>query len=402
MTTESIAFDPVALGRDEDPYDTFRRLREHGPVWRADGGFVVVVGYSAAQKLLRDRRFVSGPIAEIFRASLPPGAARDEMTHRINFLDPPDHPRVRGLVNLAFTPRRVEALREPMESLAGELIDPLARRIEDGEHADILSGLSHPFPSLVISEMLGVPVADRNDLSRWTEAVTPLLGLQTSEEDRSAAVAASEHFTAYVRELVAERRRNPGEDLVTALCQARDDTGSLSEPELLSLIMTLYSAGHRTTRDLFTNGLFALLGDEKQRAAFLAAPLLDLTVQEFLRFATPTLFVVRIAAESTEFEGVSIDPATPVLVLLAAANRDPERYRDPDRFDITRDEGRPLSFAIGPHVCLGQQLARTEAEVMLGAVTKRLDLPRLRIAEPTPRWNQTGTFRGLDALRVSY
>lgn len=402
MTAENIAFDPVALGRDEDPYDTFRRLREHGPIWRSDGGFVVVVGYSAAQKLLRDRRFVSGPIADIFRASLPPGAARDEMTHRINFLDPPDHPRVRGLVNLAFTPRRIEALREPMTRLADELIDPLARRIEDGEHADILSGLSHPFPSLVISEMLGVPVADRDQLSRWTEAVTPLLGLGISDEDRGAAVAASEHFTAYVRELVAERRSSPGDDVVTALCQARDDTGNLSEPELLSLIMTLYSAGHRTTRDLFTNGLFTLLDDEKQRAAFLAAPLLDLTVQEFLRFATPTLFVVRIAAEPVELEGLIIGPSTPVLVLLGAANRDPERYRDPDRFDITRDEGRPLSFAIGPHVCLGQQLARTEAEVMLDAVTKRLDLRRLRIAEPAPRWNQTGTFRGLDALRVCY
>jgi pimeloyl-[acyl-carrier protein] synthase len=166
--------------------------------------------------------------------------------------------------------------------------------------------------------------------------------------------------------------------------------------------MTLYSAGHRTTRDLFTNGLFTLLGDDKQRAAFLAAPQLDLTVQEFLRFAAPTLFIVRVAEESLELDSVATDPTTPVLVLLGAANRDPERYTDPDHFDIARDDGRPLSFAIGPHACLGQQLARTEAEIMLDAIATQLDLSRLQIAAPAPRWTQTGTFRGLDALRVCY
>ena len=402
MTTQTIDFDPTALGRDSDPYDAFRKLRKHGPVWCSNGGFVVVVGYAVAQKVLRDRRFLSGPIADVFRASLPPGAARDEMSHRINFLDPPDHPRVRGLVNLAFTPRRIEALREPMTRLADELIEPLAKRVDAGGHADILRGLSSPFPSLVISEMLGVPVADRGKLSRWTEAVTPLLGLQISDEDRNSAVAASEGFSAYVRDLVAERRHNPGDDLVTALSQAHDGGGGLSEPELLSLIMTLYSAGHRTTRDLFTNGLFTLLGDSKQRAGFLDAPRIDLAVQEFLRFAPPTLFVVRIAAERVELEGVAMDPTMPVLVMLGAANRDPERFTDPERFDIARDEGRPLSFAIGPHACLGQQLARAEAEIMVDAVARRLDLRRLRIAEPAPRWTQTGTFRGLDTLRVSY
>jgi len=402
MSAQSIDFDPGALSSDTDPYDTFRRLRERGPIWRSDSGFVVVVGYAAAQEVLRDRRFLSGPIADIFRASLPPGAARNEMAHRINFLDPPDHPRVRGLVNMAFTPRRIEVMREPMARLAAELIEPLARCVENGERADVLSGFSHPFPSLVISEMLGVPVADRDQLSRWTEAVTPLLGLQTTEEDRAAAIAASENFTNYVRKLVAERRRHPGDDLVTDLCQARTDGAGLSEPELLSLIMTLYSAGHRTTRDLFTNGLYTLLGDDKQRAAFVAAPHLDLTVQEFLRFATPTLFVVRVAGESVEIGGIAMDPMTPVLVMLGAANRDPDRYTDPDCFDIARDEDRPLSFAIGPHVCLGQQLARTEAEIMLDVIASRLDLGRLKIADPAPRWTQTGTFRGLDALPIRY
>ena len=334
--------------------------------------------------------------------SLPPGAARDEMGYRINFLDPPDHPRVRGLVNVAFTPRRIEAMREPMTRMARELIEPLAKCVDEGGQADVLSGLSHLFPSLVISEMLGVPTADRDQLSQWTQAVTPLLALQVSDEDREAAVAASACFTDYVRQLVAERRQSPGDDLVSALIQARDDDGGLSEPELLSLIMTLYSAGHRTTRDLFTNGLFTLLGDDTQRARFVAAPQLNLAVQEFLRFAPPTLFVVRVAGESLDLGGVSIGPNSPVLVLLGAANRDPEHFTDPDRFDISRDEGRPLSFAIGPHVCLGQQLARAEAEIMLDVFAKHLDLKRLRIAEPTPQWNQTGTFRGLDALRVCY
>jgi cytochrome P450 len=168
---------------------------------------------------------------------------------------------------------------------------------------------------------------------------------------------------------------------------------------VLSLVVTLYSAGHRTTRDLFTNGLFSLLQHPEQYAALVDDPsLVPGAVNEFLRFETPTLYVVRVPIFDVEIAGSPVPAFTPTLVILAAANRDPARFTDPDRFDIHRQEGAPLSFAAGPHHCLGAALARMEAEVMLTAITKRW--PRLALAEPRPKWWSSGPFRGLDQLTV--
>ena len=393
------SFEPASLLEIDDPYPVFAALRDAAPVLPLTNGFVAVTGYEAADAVFRDHHFTSGLIAERYRQALPPGAARDELSHRINFLDPPDHPRVRGLVSRAFTPGRVRDLRPWVEGEAQRLLDELDARGRDGTPVDIRHGFAHLLPSFVISELLGVPLADRDRLTSWTEDVTPLLGVQVAPAAKARALEASEQFAAYASALLDERRREPGDDLLTAFVAVEDGHERLSREELLSLVVTLYSAGHRTTRDLFTNGLLTLLQHPDQYAAVAAEPSLAAgAVNEMLRFQTPTLYVARVAGEGASILGTDVPLWSPILLFLAAANRDPARFHDPDTFDIARDEGAPLSFAFGAHHCLGASLARMEAEVMLVAVTQRW--PQLTVADPPPAWWSSGPFRGVDHLFV--
>jgi cytochrome P450 len=394
---DASAFDPASLTGEADPYPLMKAVREHGPVVATRSGFTCVTGYAEADSALHDRRFASGPIGMRFRALLPPGAARDELEFRINFLDPPHHARVRGIVAKVFTPARVRALQPWVERRAEELLDALE---PSNGSVDLRAGFAHPLPSLVISEMLGVPPADRDRLTVWTEEVTPLLGVAITEQDRVRGIAASEAFAAYTRELIAQRRAVPTEDLLTAVVNAHDAGQRLSEPELMSLVVTLYSAGHRTTRDLMINGLYALARAPDQYAMLARGEVtVQQAVQELLRFATPTLYVARVPTEAVPLGGIEIRAYSPTLILLAAANRDPAKYTAPDQLDLRRDEAPPLSFAVGPHVCLGAALARMEAEVMLAAVVRRW--PTLSLAGPAPTWWGSGPFRGLDHLRVA-
>jgi len=407
-------FEPARLGEVDDPYPLFASLRSQGSSVLTASGFRCVVTFDAAEAVFRDARFQSGLIATRYREALPPGAARDELSYRINFLDPPDHPRVRGIVSRAFTPARVRDLRPWVEATAEDLLDDIESGLVDSADlvdsagplpptVDLRADFAHTLPSLVISEMLGVPVADREQLTGWTEAVTPLLGVQIPADLRQRALDASERFADYASDLVEQRRRSPGSDLLSAMVEEGPDGERLSREELLSLVVTLYSAGHRTTRDLFTNGLFTLLRHPDQYAAVAADPTLVAgAVGEFLRYETPTLYVARVPVADADIAGVPVPAFTPTLVMLAAANRDPARFIESERFDIRRDEGSSLSFAFGPHHCLGASLARMEAEVMLRAVTRRWPLLTLADGDrPAPRWWSSGPFRGLDHLWVA-
>ena len=377
----------------DDPYPVLAEVRRAGPVVRFTNGFWAVTGYDAAMEVFRQRAFASGPIAGRYVNALPPGAARDEMSHRINFLDPPDHPRVRGLVAKVFTPRRVADLMPWIAATAEHLLDDL-----DAPEFDLLGRFAHQLPSLVISEMLGVPSADRDQLTAWSDAVAPLLGIAMSDDDRERAIAAAENFHAYLSALLDERRRLPGDDLLSALLAAEENGERLQRVELLSLAATLYSAGHRTTRDLFSNGMSVLLSGDAFPLVVDGHWTAAAVVSEFLRYETPTLFVVRIPIEPTTVSGAAMGAGEPVLIFLAAANRDPAVFEDPDAFRPGRDGPPALSFAYGAHYCLGASLARGEAETMLTALTRRL--PALRLADRPLRWHQRGPFRGLDELRV--
>jgi len=396
------SFDPSQITELDDPYPVFDALRSAGPSLKTSSGLHVVTGYAAADETLRDKRFRTGPIAERFRQTLAPGAAQDELAHRINFLDEPDHSRVRSLIQRAFRPSRVLSMRPWVEQKAEELLDNIeARARETGAASfDIRADLAHSLPSLVISEMLGVPLTDRDQLTEWTEAVTPLLSLHVPSHQLAPALEASEHFAAYAAALIAKRRAAPGDDLLTAMLQVKDGSERLSREELLSLVVTLYSAGHRTTRDLFTNGLYILLQHAEMYQAIAKDPAqAPGAINEFLRFETPTLYVGRVPTEPVEIAGVPVPAYSLVIILLAAVNRDPQHFKDPNSFEIARDEGPPLSFAAGPHHCLGAALAWMEAEVMLIAVTRRW--PKLTLADPPPRWWSSGPFRGLTHLQVT-
>lgn len=395
MPSTTAHFSPSDIATTNDPYPLFAKQRADAPVAMSDG-FLLVTGYDAAMEVLRSSSFVTSPIAAMYRDRLPPGAAHDEMSHRINFLDPPDHPRVRGLVSTAFTPRRVTALRPWMEALASELIDGLS---PGDAPVDLLAEFAHQLPSLVISEMLGVPPADRERLTAFSDTTAVLLSVDQGGDHLDAAVDAAEEFHRYLEALLEERLQHPGDDLLSALLAAEEDGARLTHPELVSLAATLYSAGHRTTRDLFTNGMATLLrSPERYRAAVDGQWDPAAIVAEFLRYETPTIFIARIAAEHTTIADTDVPTGTPALIYLGAANRDPAVYDRPEEFLPGRDGPPPLSFAFGAHYCLGASLARSEAEVMLTAVTDAW--PDLLLAEAEVNWHQRGPFRGVDRLLV--
>jgi cytochrome P450 len=388
-------FDLTDLAVD-DPYPALAALRRRAPVARLTNGFWAITGYEAAMEVFRQRAFASGPIAGRYVESLPPGAARDEMSHRINFLDPPDHTRVRGLVSKAFTPRRVADLGPWMAATAERLLDEIGAESE----IDLLRRFAHQLPSLVISELLGVPSCDRDRLTAWSDAVAPLLGLSMTDAERARASAAAEEFHAYLGALLDERRRRPADDLLSGLLAAEENGERLRRVELLSLAATLYSAGHRTTRDLFTNGMSVLLHGDGFAHVVAGRWPMPAVVAEFLRYETPTLFVVRVPIEPTSVAGIAIGAHEPALIFLSAANRDPAVFEDPDAFRPGREGPPALSFAYGAHYCLGAALARSEAETMLAALARRW--PHLRLATGRPlRWHQRGPFRGLDELLVA-
>lgn len=390
-----VEFDPGSLATADDPHALLDDLRSEATVAEVAGGFVAVTGHAAVHDALRHPSCRSGPIGQLYLAALPPGAARDEMGHRINFLDAPDHHRVRTIVNSAFTPRRVAALRPWMTTTFDGILDGLAGRTT----VDLLADVAHELPSLVISELLGIPADDRSTLTAFSDRVSPLLGLSVTPEDKAAAIDAAEDFHRYLGERIEERRTAPAGDLLSALVTAEADGERLDHAELLSLAATLYSAGHRTTRDAFVNGMVRLLSTGHYAEVLDGRwPLADV-VAELLRLDTPTLYVARIPDAPVRLGGVDVPAGSPLLLFLSAANRDPEAYDEPLAFRPGRDGPPALSFAFGAHFCLGAALARSELEVMLSAVTARW--PELRLAAPDSiSWHLRGPFRGVDRLDV--
>lgn len=400
MSAPMTDFGPSDLARAADPYALLAELRRSGTVLRS-GGSWIVLGHAEAEAVLRSPDARSGFIADLYRSLLPPGAAREEMGHRINFLDPPDHGRVRSLVAKAFTPRRVLALAPYVTELCRSRLAALPAQ----EPVDLIAAFTHAVPSLVISELLGVPAADRDRLTAIADRVANLLGLAGLDPARrDDAVSAAEEMHATLRALLEARHRRPTDDLLSALLAAEEARQRLSESELLSLAATLYSAGHRTTRDLFSNGLAVLLEHPEAIRAVQDGSLPPVAVvEEFLRFETPTHYVARKLVAPLAVGGVEIPAGEPITVMLAAANRDPKAYDDADRFDPWRWRREPpppavLSFAFGPHFCLGASLARLEAQTML--TTLLTERPAVRLASDALRWRHTGLFRGLHELPV--
>jgi len=397
MTTRPITFDPLAPGFTADPYPLLRRLREEEPVHLSPRGYWVLTRYDDVAAVLGNSRlFGVGLTRERIKARYGSGAAFDYVSRRLSSYDPPDHARLRSLVTRAFTMRRVEAMRPRIQVIADELL----RRSDGMREMDVIAELAHPLPSLVICEMLGVPVADRPLFSAWTHAVQHLLAPAISAERLAAGEEAAGEFLGYVGALARERRRNPGDDLLSALVAAEESGDRLSEEELAATVVFLFSAGHSTTRDLVGNGLVALLRHRAQWQRLVDDPArVQDAVEESLRYDASVTMFSRRALQDTRLGNQSIAAGAQIFVSISAANRDPARFPDPDGFDLSRPDKSHLSFGGGIHYCLGASLARAEAGIIFRTLAARH--PRLELAQEVVEWRDALAFRGPVALPVS-
>ncbi|WP_044365620.1 cytochrome P450 family protein [Streptomyces natalensis] len=388
-----------------DPYPLLAALRERGPVQRIPTGngrtTWVVTGWEAARAALADAR-LSKDTARFFAdrpstRNLAPAVSRTMLA-----TDPPDHGRLRKLAMTAFTPAAVARLAPRIHEIAGELAEALAAGLAAHGTADLMEEFAVPLPIAVISELLGVPERDRAAVRRWSNT------LFAADAD-DVVDRASHELSAYMTELIAARRRDPGEDVLSGLIAARDEGDRLTEPELVSLAVLLVVAGHETTTHLIGNGMLALLRDDALRARLRAdLDLLPAAIEEFLRYDAPlTVATFRYATEPLELGGARIGAGDVVLVSPGAANRDPARFPAPDavRLDRGRSTGH-LSFGSGPHHCLGAPLARLEGRIAFEVLLTRF--PELRCAQGDGEegdgalvWRRTRLMRGLARLPVT-
>lgn len=371
-------FNPFAPSYRINPYRQLGRLQASDPVYRSDVLRAwLVTRYADCVEVLRDpvlfssdARNAGGELAEVIRARRESSPIGDVAT--VLSSDPPVHTRLRGLVNRAFTPRRVEAMRPHIEEVARQLLDEALRESEGS--FDVMTGLAQPLPVIVIAEMLGVSLDDRADFRRWSDAIartTDIIGgEETVREAREAAQALVEYFDAVVR----ERRSTPRDDLMSALVHAADEGDRLSHEELLAFAVLLLVAGNETTTNLIGNGLLALASEPEETQRLRDDPgLIASAVEELLRYDSPVQGVVRFATADTEVGGQPIARGESLLLMIGMANRDPDQFEEPDRLDLGREENRHLAFGLNVHYCLGAPLARLEAATAFAALLERFD-----------------------------
>ncbi|WP_329372563.1 cytochrome P450 [Streptomyces sp. NBC_00669] len=382
------------------PHESYRRWREtrevrqvrfSGPVPLAGW---VVTGHAACRAALVDPRLSKDGATEAFarHEGLPTGGPGGALTTHLLNSDPPRHTRLRRLVQQAFTQRRVAMLRPRIEARATALLDAL----DGSDEVDLIGRFALPLPLAVIFDLLGADPGDPRVLQVRGHTVTG------DEGDGEVSVPTAEAMLDRLRALIEQKRAHPGDDLLSALVAARDGGDRLTEEEVTSMAFLLVIAGHQTTANLIANGLHALLAHPDQLAAVRADPsLLPGLTEEVLRHESPfSIASLRYATQPVEIEGTTIPAGEFVQIALLAANRDPEVFPDPDRFDVTRDAAGHLAFGHGIHRCLGAPLARLQAEIAFGQVLRRF--PALRLADPdrAPAWQDNPRHRGLLSLPV--
>jgi cytochrome P450 len=402
------AYNPFEPGFAENPYEQYARLREAARLERNALGILVVHRYDDCFSLLRqpgtsvDDRNADASFRAVIPNQILDGREERRGRHAILNLDPPDHTRIRRLVSTAFTVRRVEQLRPRVRQLAGELLDDLAAAGAGGEPVDLMSHFAFPLPFQVITDLLGMPEGNRDQLRIWSHTITRALEPVNDPDTLGDIVAASDNMNAHIREAIAWKRRNPADDLLSAMIAAEEDGDRLSEIELIDQVSLLYLAGHETTVNLIGNGTMALLRHRDQLEALAADPTLDgRATDELLRYDSPVQASRRIIMQETEIAGQAVGPGELVISLLAAANHDPGRWGPTaGQLDLRREgAGQHLSFGSGIHHCLGAALARLEGAEAIGALVRRF--PRLELATDEPAWNGRVVLRGLDTLPVA-
>lgn len=380
----------AALRATEPVYRT--TLPDKTPVW-------LVTRYEDVNALLKDERFPKNR-----RSALTPEQLRRlpwvppmfrPLERNMLDLDAPDHTRLRGLVHQAFTPRLVERMRARVQTLADELLDAVARRGE----MDLINDYALPLPMTIITEILGVPTSDRHKFHKWSKAVVSL----SSPNVTMRVIPSVWMFIRYLRRFFKVRRRNPQDDLATALIEAEEAGDKLSEDELLAMVFLLLIAGHETTVNLIGSGTLALLEHADEMEKLRRDPsLIKPAVEELLRYTAPVFMTTeRYARENVTIHGVTIPRGEMTLGVIGSANRDDKVFENPDSLDITREPNKHLSFGQGVHFCLGAPLARVEAQIAVNTLLRRMPELRLRVSPDSLRWRPSMILRGLDALPVA-
>ena len=391
-----VSYNPLSARTAQDPYPVYAALRARDPVHRSPLlNAWLFTRHADVDAILRDHQHFGndprkGTLSPRQHAMLPPA---HEFT--MLFLDLPDHTRLRALVNKAFMRRTVDALEPRIRSILGSLLDD----IEDPAGFDLMQAVAQPLPVIVIAEMLGVPPEDRDRFRVWSARRARLLEPTIGPREREAGKAASRAFDAYFRPIIEERRAAPRDDIVSALAQAQDEGERLSERETLNMLRLLLSAGTETTANLIGNGMLALLRHPEQLQRLRDDPtLIPAAVEELLRFDSPVQADFRRVLADCEVNGFALRKRDNVVLLLGAANRDPDVFEDPDRLDVGRSEGSHLSLGRGIHHCLGAALARLEGRVVFEMLLERFS--QISVLAERPRFRKGIVLRGLQSLAL--
>jgi cytochrome P450 len=394
-----VRFDPWNPDFVASPYRVYDELRQQAPVsYFEPTGQWLIARHADVNALLRDRRLGRSylHVASHEEFGRPPEPDFQEPFWRViraGMLDvePPVHTRLRRLVSKAFTPRMVESLRPRVKAIAEGLVDAY---VEKGG-GDLIAEVAEPLPVTVIAEMLGVPDQDRHLLRPWSADICGMYELNPSDQAQHTAVRAATEFSAYLKELAARRRANPGDDLVSALTQIDE----LTEDELVGTCVLLLNAGHEATVNVTGNGWWSLFRNPEELARLRAdRSLLPTAIEELMRWDTPLQMFERWVLEEIEVHGVRIPRGAEVALLFGSANRDPEVFEDPDRLDVGRTDNPHISFGAGIHFCLGAPLARIELAESFGALLDRAATLELR---QEPAWKPGYIIRGLESLDLT-
>ena len=384
-----------------NPYPLYHRLQTEDPVhWDPYLHAWVVTRYQDVVMVLQQFSANRTPSPEQFEAmdlkALTPLAR--VMVHQMLFLDAPMHGRIRGLCSGAFTVRRVEALRAHIQDIVNDLLDA----VQPAGHMDVLADLANPLPAIVTAEMLGVPAADHEQLKAWSADFAEVLGnFQHNPERASRSIRSLNEMCAYFRLAVHEHREHPRDDMISALVTAEVLGDRLTEEEIVANIILTMVGGQETTTNLIGNGLLTLLRHPDQLELLRAdADLISSAVEELLRYESPTQYTARLAPDDVQLGDKLIRKHQLVMVVMGAANRDPERFPDPDRLDLRRLDNRHLAFAWGSHFCFGAPLARIEGRTAIQTMLRRM--PNLRLASGPITWRPNLALRGLTEFQITF
>ena len=392
---ERAEFDSLPSDFLADPYRYYSSLRAEDPVHLSSRGVWILTRYDDVSSVLRDQRFGRKDFLELLKPSRhdPP----DNGSVSMLFQDAPGHARLRTLIGKAFTPSLIQSLRPRIQQIVDELLDRA-----QGTHAiDLIAEFAFPLPLHTIAELLGVPAAHRDLFHKWSVDVSRGMELQSAGPVMERTLILQKSIANYFRGALDDRRENPLDDLLSRLLDTQEDGDRLTEFELLDICGLLFVAGHETAVNLLGNGILALLLHPGELRRLQREPaLLPNAVEELLRYDSPVQRVARVAEADIQVGRKTIPKGAIVSAVVGAANRDPARFPEPDRLDVSRRDSRHLAFGLGDRFCLGAALARLEGQIAIGTLLRRL--PKLKLAAMPPEWRDSIETRGLRELQVTF